>query len=51
MNHTQTKTKRKKKNNFVKFFEIRIREYLICLMGNVYAMKGEAVRNRHGAMN
>ena len=41
----------RKKYNFVKFLEIRIQEYLICLLGNVYATKGSAVRIGQGTMN
>ena len=43
--------KEKKKNNFVKFLDNRIREYLICLLGNVYTSKGAAVTIEHREMN
>jgi len=43
--------KERKKHNFVKFLEIRIQEYLICLLGIVYASKGAAVRIGQGTMN
>ena len=48
-NHTQTNNNNN--NNFVTFLEMKMREYLICLLGNVYGSEGAAVRIGHGAMN
>ena len=49
-NHAQANNNHNN-NNFVNFLEIKMREYLICLLGNVYGSEGAAVRIGHGAMN